>query len=419
MFVDLLRRYLKYKGYQLTHVMNITDVDDNTIRRSQESSEALGDYTRRYTEEFLKDMSALRIEQPDIIPRATDHIPEMLALIDRLVENGHAYVVDDSVYYRISSSAQYGRLSKINLEGNISGARVDVDEYEKSDLRDFALWKATKPGEPSWDSSYGKGRPGWHIECSAMSMKYLGDSFDIHCGGVDLAFPHHENEIAQSEAATGKPFVRFWLHAEHLMVEGQRMAKRFGNYYTFRDLIQKGHTADAIRYLLLSVPYRKQLNFTFDSLRAAGTSLERIRAFHRRVAEASLVEGSNEQVSAIVRAARERFEAGLDDDLNAAVAIAAIFDFMREINAALDSNQVKAEDRARVLEFLESADRVLGVIGEIKDENLEPELQALLDERTIARQKRDWATSDRLRKELDERGIIVEDTPQGARWHRK
>ena len=282
-FIDLLRRYLIYLGYDMYHVINITDIDDKIIKASIEAGKSLRDYTSQYLEAFLEDLDHLNIQRPEKMPNATDHVEEMVTLIDRLHKGGHTYASEGSVYYNIATFEGYGKLSKINLEGNVAGARVDVDSYEKGDARDFALWKAAKLGETSWDTPFGNGRPGWHLECSAMSMKYLGESFDIHCGGVDLIFPHHENEIAQSEGATGKQFVRYWVHGEHLMVEGQRMGKSLGNFYTFRDLIEKGSSPMAIRYLLLSVPYRKQLNFTFDGLNAATVSLERLLNFRRRV----------------------------------------------------------------------------------------------------------------------------------------
>jgi len=418
-FVDLLRRYLKYKGYNVIHVMNITDVDDRTIQRSQAEGIELSQYTRKYTEEFLKDFHTLNIQHPEIIPRATDHIPEMVELVKRLEARGFTYASAGSVYYRISSFPDYGKLSKINLEGNVAGARVDVDSYDKADARDFVLWKARRDDEPAWDTELGVGRPGWHLECSAMSMKYLGESFDIHCGGVDLIFPHHENEIAQSEGATAKEFVRFWLHAEHLMVEGEKMSKSLGNYYTLRDILEKGYSPSAIRYLLLSVPYRQQLNFTFEGLRAAQASLERLKNFKRRLKESALEEGYNESIAEATGRAREKFESSLDDDLNTSVALAAIFELLREVNAALDSEQVKSRNRAELLELLDRFDTVLGVIGEEREEMLDSEIAALIEERHQARRARNFARADQIREMLAERGIILEDTKEGTRWRRK
>src|SRR5713226_7142848 len=315
--IDVLRRYLKYLGYNVRHVMNITDVDDKIIRNVLESGKTLYEYTDFYTQEFLKDSAALNIEQPEEMPRATGHIPEMIELMNRLAGSEHTYQSDGSLYYSIGTFPGYGKLSGLKLEGNIAGARVDVDEYEKADARDFVLWKAAKEeGEPRWPSPFGEGRPGWHLECSAMSMQYLGESFDIHCGGVDLIFPHHENEIAQSEAATGKPFVRFWVHTEFLLVEGEKMAKSKGNFYTIRDLLGKGYSASAIRYLLLSVPYRTQLNFMLEGLRSAESSLERLRNFRLRMNDFGEQPGSHPRVQEVVSRAREGFETGMNDDLN-------------------------------------------------------------------------------------------------------
>ncbi|HEX8096610.1 MAG TPA: cysteine--tRNA ligase, partial [Pyrinomonadaceae bacterium] len=303
-FADVLSRYLKFKGYRLTHVMNITDVEDRIIARSQEKGVPIDDYTAGYIDALWEDFDALGCARPDIVPRATRHIPEMVALIEELERRGHAYRSEDSIYYRINSFPAYGKLSKINFAGNIVGGseRIDTDKYEKEDARDFALWKAPdRPDEPSWETTIGRGRPGWHIECSAMSMKYLGATFDIHAGGIDLVFPHHENEIAQSEGATGEQFARYWLHAEHLKVEGESMSKSKGNYYTFRDLRAQGFSPAGIRYLLLSVPYRKQLNFTLEGLRAAEKTVESLRDFRSRLSEARVEPGTNAQLEETAR----------------------------------------------------------------------------------------------------------------------
>src|SRR5262249_23714689 len=322
---------------------------DKIIRGLKQSGKSLEEYTGFYTSQFLEDLERLNIQMPDVLPRATGHIPEMLDLMNRLDQHGHTYKGDGSVYFRIASFPEYGMLSGSKLDGNQAGARVDVDEYDKADARDFVLWKATKEaGEPSWDSPYGPGRPGWHLECSAMSMKYLGESFDIHCGGLDLIFPHHENEIAQSQGATGRPFVKTWLHVEFLLVEGEKMSKSKGNFYTLRDLVERGYSAQAIRFLLLSVPYSTQLNFTFDELRARQNSLERLQNFRRRVEEARTSErglrsGEGEESrkarDAIV-SAKAAFEAGMDDDLNTSAALAAVFDLVRDINIAMDSGEL-------------------------------------------------------------------------------
>ncbi|HYP26288.1 MAG TPA: cysteine--tRNA ligase [Blastocatellia bacterium] len=417
--VDLLRRYLKYSGYDVVHVMNITDVEDKIIRDMRASGKGLREFTDYYITEFLRDVDLLNIERPEHLPRATDHVPEMVEIMDRLTEAGHTYDSEGSLYFRIASFKDYGKLSGLKLEGNKAGARVDVDEYDKDDARDFVLWKAPKEGEPTWETSYGAGRPGWHLECSAMSMKYLGESFDIHCGGVDLIFPHHENEIAQSEGATGKPFVRNWFHVEFLQVEGERMSKSKGNFYTVRQLIEKGYSPDAIRYLLLSVPYRTQLNFTMDGLRAAESALDRLRNFRRRVSDFEGGDGSSPRAAEIIKRARADFEAAMDDDLNTSGALGAIFEFVREVNIALDAGDFQSEDRAATLDLLGRVDSVLGVLGEEKKEMLDPEVDAMIEARNSARASRDFAGADRIRNELAERGIILEDTPQGTRWKRK
>jgi cysteinyl-tRNA synthetase len=422
--VDVLRRYLKYLGYEVVHVMNITDVEDKIIRNMLQQDKSLKEYTEFYTEAFLQDCQSLNIERAAIIPRATDHIPEMITIMNRLSARGYTYQSDGSLYFSINSFEGYGKLSGLKLEGNLAGARVDVDEYEKADARDFVLWKGPKEaGEPQWDSPFGVGRPGWHLECSAMSMKYLGESFDIHAGGVDLIFPHHENEIAQSEGATGKPFVRTWFHAEFLLVEGEKMSKSKGNYYTVRDLIKQGFSPMAIRYLLVSVPYRTQLNFTLDGLRGAESATEKLRNFRRRVKEYPGAAGAHERVTEIVAKAREAFEAGMNDDLNTASALAALHDLRRDVNIAIDAGEFGADDRTAVLDFIERANAVLGVLGAAEDEQVDAQLVAeidsLIDERNAARKNRDFKRADEIRHQLGERGILLEDTPQGTKWKRK
>jgi cysteinyl-tRNA synthetase len=344
----------------------------------------------------------------------------MIEIMNALAAAGHTYESEGSLYFSINSFPGYGKLSGLKLEGNIAGARVDVDEYEKADARDFVLWKATKEeNEPGWASPFGKGRPGWHLECSAMSMKYLGESFDIHCGGVDLVFPHHENEIAQSEGATGKPFVRFWIHAEFLLVEGEKMSKSKGNYYTVRQLIGQGYSPMAVRYLLLSVPYRTQLNFTLEGLRAAENSLERMRNFRRRVRDYEGQPGSHPRVQEVLTQARDGFEAAMNDDLNTSGALAAVFDLVRDTNIAIDVSEFGADDRQAVLELLARIDSVLGVLGEDQEGMLEPEIEAMIEERFAARRNRDFARADKIRDDLASRGILLEDTPQGTKWKRK
>src|SRR6185369_16763595 len=421
--VDVLRRYLKYLGYAINHVMNITDVDDKIIRGMLQSGKSLRDYTEFYTQAFLEDSKSLAIEQPEVIPRATDHIPEMIDIMDRLANADHTYKSDGSLYFSIGSFPNYGKLSGLKVEGNLSGARVDVDENEKADARDFVLWKEPKEeGEPRWPSPFGEGRPGWHLECSAMSMQYLGESFDIHCGGVDLIFPHHENEIAQSEGATGKPFVRFWVHAEFLLVEGEKMSKSKGNYYTVRDLLAKGHSPMAIRYLLLSVPYRTQLNFTMEGLRGAETALDGLRNLRRRVSEFSGDARQHPRVQEALTEARKNFEAGMNDDLNTSTALAAVHDLRRDVNTAMDAGEFGMYDREAVLALLDRVNSVLGVLpaeAEAFDPTLVAEIETKIEERNAARRDRDFKRADEIRNELAGRGIILEDTPQGTKWKPK
>ena len=419
---DILRRYLRFKGFRVTHVMNLTDVDDRIIAKAAEAGKTLDEYTQKYIDAFWEDFEALGCERPEVAPRATKHITEMAGLIARLEQNGHAYHSDGSIYYRIKSFPDYGKLSKINFEGNIAGgsARVDTDKYDKEDARDFALWKAPNSGdEPAWDSEIGRGRPGWHIECSAMSMKYLGETFDLHVGGIDLVFPHHENEIAQSEGATGKQFARYWYHFEHLKVEGETMSKSKGNYYTFRDLAAKGLSAAAIRYFLLSVPFRKQLNFTFEAVRGAEKTVESLRDFRARLQEAKTAAGRDEALQAAMEKALTDFEAGMDDDLNTSVALAAVHELSREVNTVLARRQLPAENQREILAAIGRIDSVLNIFGEHQREMLDSEIQTLIDERQDARHRRDFARADQIRDELAERGIILEDTKDGVRWKKK
>lgn len=421
-FADLLRRYLKFKGYRVTHVMNITDVEDRIIKLSQEGGVTIDDYTAKYIEALWQDFDALGCARPDIVPRATRHIPEMVSLIEQLEARGHAYRSEGSIYYRISSFPEYGKLSKINFAGNIAGAseRVDTDKYEKEDARDFALWKMSAPDEePAWDTSIGRGRPGWHIECSAMSMKYLGETFDIHAGGIDLVFPHHENEIAQSEGATGKQFAKYWIHFEHLKVDGESMSKSKGNFYTFRDVAAKGYSPIAVRYFLLSVPYRKQLNFTFEGLNAASKTVEGLRDFRSRLKAARTEPGTNPHLRATAARALEGFEAGLDDDLNTSVALAALHNLSREVNTALADHAVREDDKRELLQLLDRFNTVLNIFDDEQPAMLDTEVQSLIDERQEARRRRDFARADQIRDELSSRGITLEDTKDGVRWKRR
>ena len=419
---DILRRYLKFKGFKVTHVMNVTDVEDRIIAKSQEAGLTIDDYTAKYIAALWEDFDALGCERPEIIPRATRHIPEMVSLIERLLETNHAYKSDGSIYYRIASFPEYGKLSKINFEGNIAGAseRILTDRYDKEDARDFALWKEPASAtEPAWDTSIGRGRPGWHIECSAMSMKYLCETFDIHAGGIDLVFPHHENEVAQSEGATGKQFVRYWIHFEHLKVEGETMSKSRGNYYTFRDVAAKGFSAAAVRYFLLSVPYNKQINFTFDALAGAEKTVASLRDFRARLIEAKTPDVTNDALHETAVRAAEEFEAGMDDDLNTSVALAVVHNLTRDVNTAIARKQLSESNKTELLDLLKRFDSVLNIFGEERSEDLDTEIQNLIDERQEARRRRDFARSDEIRDELAGRGIILEDTKDGVRWKRK
>jgi len=432
-FQDILRRFLKSRGFRLNHVMNLTDVDDRIIANAAAASVSIRDYTEKYVQAFFDDCKALSIEAPEQWIRATDHIEDMVKLIEQLRRKTFTYDSEGSIYYRIAKFPAYGKLSKIDLSGIQAGARVDVDRYEKESARDFAVWKAPKPGEHFWETEIGKGRPGWHIECSAMAMKYLGETLDIHTGGIDLAFPHHENEIAQSEAATGKPFVRYWLHAEHLLVEGEKMSKSLGNFFTLRDLFEKGYKPSTLRFLLASVPYRKQLNFTFDGLQQAANSVERLRNFAARLKLEKFSAGKQKETGARVKEAVEEFDAGLSDDLNTARALAAVFDLVRESNIAMDRGVFRQGDVAAVEKLLASFEQVFSVLEDTDAQKLrvlgydaegggpsDAEVEKLIAERQAARQRRDFAASDRIRKELAERDILVEDTRDGSvRWKRK
>jgi cysteinyl-tRNA synthetase len=447
--VDMLYRFLRQSGYDVRYVMNITDVDDKIIHNAARDGVSVQQYTAKYEQAFLEDSAALNIERP-ILVRATEHIPEMAEFIGKLVEKGFAYRAEDgSYYFRIAKFPQYGKLSKKDFAGMEDGARVDVDEYEKDSARDFALWKAPKPGEASWDTPIGRGRPGWHIECSVMSMEELGPSFDLHAGGEDLIFPHHENEIAQSEALTGRPFARFWFHARFLLVEGEKMSKSLGNFFTIRDLVLKGHKPSSIRWLLTSVPYRNQLNFTFDGLKSAASSVEKLRNFRFRLTSAQLQDGTSPAMTHLASETEERIKGALEDDLNTAQAQAAVFDMARKANAALEGGDVRKEDVQRLLAALDKFDEVFAVL---KDDD-QPKMTAVLDwARTVgreneaspelleiagssqlsdeqvnqkiaemegARKARNFKASDALRAELVAAGIVVENMKDGVRWRRK
>jgi cysteinyl-tRNA synthetase len=416
-FQDLLRKYLTYSNYKVVHVMNITDVDDKTIQNAREQGMTLKEYTTRYTEAFLEDGKTLHIDAPGIMPLATDHIPEMVALIQTLEKKGYTYQKDGSVYFNIAQFPEYGKLSKADFSGAQSGARVDTDKYDKANARDFVLWKARKEGEDFWETEIGPGRPGWHIECSAMSMKYLGETFDIHVGGIDLVFPHHENEIAQSECATGKPFVRYWIHPEFLIVEGEKMSKSLGNYFTLRDLLAQGHSPEAIRYLLLSVHYRKQLNFTTDGLRQAQASIQRLEDFVLRAKEKQKPEDPSEEFASEVQAARQRFRDAMDSDLNTSAALAAVFDFVRFAYQRDSQNTFSGGDAQAALDFLKEIDAVFNILR-AQSGLLDEDISAQIEARQAARKRRDFAEADRIRQSLLSQGIQLEDTKDGVRWKR-
>jgi cysteinyl-tRNA synthetase len=436
---DLLRRWLRASGYTLDHVMNITDVDDKIIRNAVAHGKTLAEYTGIYTAAFLEDCATLRLEKPERLVKATDHIPEMAAAIHQLEKKGFTYRVEDSaqaatrdavvrdgkkagsVYFRISKFPEYGKLSHNDFSGMVAGARVDVDTYEKNDARDFALWKAPKTGEPDWDTEIGPGRPGWHIECSVMAIQYLGATLDIHAGGVDLVFPHHENEIAQSEALTGKPFSRFWIHSEFLLVDGKKMSKSLGNYYTLRDIFAKGHSPEAVRYLLASTPYGKQLNFTFEGLDSAKTAIDRVRNFNDRISAARLPFGLDEPLAVRTTKAIGDFRAAMDDDLNTAEALAAVFEFIREANTAFDTGALHSGNLAGIRALLTLFDSVFDVLKPTESAGgiSESDIDALIVARTAAKKSRDFAKSDQIRAQLLEAGVIIEDTKDGVRWKRK
>jgi cysteinyl-tRNA synthetase len=413
-FEDLLRRWLQFKGFRVTQVMNLTDVDDKTIRDSQAAGLPLGEFTAQFKQAFFEDIRALNIEAAEHYPAATDHVPEMIAIIATLMEKGFAYRSEDgSVYFSIDRWPAYGKLARLDREGMRSGVRIASDEYEKENVADFALWKAwdETDGDVAWDSPWGRGRPGWHIECSAMSMKYLGPSFDIHTGGVDNIFPHHEDEIAQSEAATGQPFAKYWLHCAHLMVDGQKMSKSRGSFHTLRDVLARGHTGREVRYELLATHYRAPLNFTFGSLEAARTALRRVDEFTARLGAAAGAAAAG-GLPDWAQAAAGRFEAAMDEDLNVSAALAALFDCIREGNAAMDAGRLDAGAAAAVQDLFRRWDGALGVL-EKPAEAVPAEVQALLEKRRAARAAKDWGQSDALRDEIGARGWTVKDTPKG------
>ena len=418
LFADVLVRYLRYRGLRVTWVMNVTDIDDKIIRGAAANGEDIDVLTDRWLTRFLGDAAALRMTPPDVLPRATEHIPEIVALVSTLLERGHAYRTDEgSIFFRIASWPAYGRLARLDPEQLRVGERVEADEYAKDDVRDFALWKGPKPGEPSWETELGPGRPGWHVECSAMAIRHLGPSFDVHTGGVDLIFPHHEDEIAQSEAATGRPFVGTWLHCAHLQMDGAKMAKSTGNIARVGDVLEGGVAARVLRYALISVNYRQGLSYSDESLTAAAAALDRLDALLAAL-DGYREDGADDPaLGSILNAARSAFEAALDDDLNVSAALAAVFDLVRDLNRRIDGRSLSTDDAGRARQLLRDVDAVLAVLPD-EQEGLEPDLAALVDRRAAARAAGDWATSDQLRSELAQRGVAVEDTRDGQRWRR-
>ncbi|MCK4760120.1 MAG: cysteine--tRNA ligase [Candidatus Aminicenantes bacterium] len=418
MFEDLLKRFLVFMDYRVTHVMNITDVDDKTINGANAEGVTLQEYTKKYIDSFFEDIDTLRIARADHYPKATEHIPEMVKMIKGLLDKGYAYEKDGSVYFSIAKFPDYGRLSKINLEELKPGERVESDEYDKESANDFALWKHKKEGEPFWETEIGPGRPGWHIECSVMSSKYLGETFDVHCGGTDNMFPHHENEIAQSEAYFGKKFVNYWLHCRHLIVDGEKMSKSKDNFYTMRDMLQKNVNPVVLRFLLLSTHYRKMLNFTFEALDQANASLQRIKDFLYELKNHPFKEGESKAVSKIIDRTRKNFAEGLSDDLNISVALRVLFDMIREVNSLIAKNKVFSQDAEKLMNLIHSIDSVLGVLPEEKEELLPAEITKKIEEREKARKDKDFESADRIRDELLDLGIMLEDTKDRVRWKR-
>ena len=445
--VDVLRRFLKLTGMKLRHVMNITDVDDRILNNAAAAGISIGEHSGRFERAFFEDMDALRVERPEMMARATEHIPKMVELVEKLAKAGAAYQAEDgSWYFRLAAFPEYGKLSKKDLSGMEDGARVDLDEYEKDSARDFALWKAAKPGETSWETAIGRGRPGWHIECSAMAMEYLGESFDLHAGGEDLIFPHHENEIAQSESVTHKAFARIWMHVRFLLVDGRKMSKSEGNFYTLRDLLLKGYKASAIRLALISVPYRHQYNFTFEGLAEATSAVERLRTFKERLKSGTFTIGSNQTIQGAAKKAQTDYRDALANDLNTAEARAAIFELVRAANTIMDQGLLHASDRDAILAVLKDFDAVFDVLEDCDAEatrralqwaeregrmsEVAPELvarqgltdatiEAMVAERSLAKKQRNFTRADEIRKELADKGVVIEDAKDGVRWKRK
>jgi cysteinyl-tRNA synthetase len=420
LFADLLRRYLTYRGYRVYAVMNITDVDDKTIRGAQREGVPLTEYTARYTKMFFDDCAALRILPVDVFPRATEHVPEMVALVQELANRGHAYQTDGSWYFKVDSFPHYGELARLDVQGQRSGDRVASDEYEKEDVRDFALWKGWEPedGNVFWETAIGKGRPGWHLECSAMSLKYLGKNFDIHAGGADLIFPHHQNEFAQTEGVTGQPLCRFWMHGEFLLVEGSKMSKSLGNFYTLADLEAQGWKSREVRYALMAAHYRQQLNFTLSGLEAARAALERVDACVRNLRLAEGVGGTRDLGEIFARHEAD-FQTALDDDLNYPNALAALFNLVRDLNSRCSDQSIGSPEAVEALTVLRRLDSVFGFLDVDQAEESDAEIEALIEARNAARKARNWAEADRIRQQLADANVVLEDRAGGTVWHRK
>ncbi|VVB86769.1 Cysteine--tRNA ligase [uncultured archaeon] len=418
-FADVLRRYLEFKGYTARQVMNITDLDDKTIRASKEQSVSLREYTDKYIRFFFEDIDLLRIKKADVYPRVTDHINEMADMVKILLDKGYAYRKDGSVYFKVSEFPDYGKLAKIALSRINPGATVAADEYEKEDVRDFALCKEKKEGDPFWVPVIGVGRPAWHIECSAMSIKYLGATIDIHTGGIDNIFPHHQNEIAQSEAATGQKFVRYWMHCEHLLVDNKKMSKSLGNFITLRGVMDRGYRPEALRYLFVFSHYRSRLNFTWESIGHTSNTLDRLNQFVERLGGYNSSSRSNEEITMLIGRTAERFESEMDNDLNTPGAFAAIFDMVGEVNTAIEKEELSTENAKAFYELMLKFDSVLGILTLKEKEELPGEIEELIGEREKARKIKDFKQADEIRKRLEEMGIVLEDTKEGVRWRKK
>lgn len=418
-FADMLRRYLEFRGYTVRQVMNLTDLDDKTIRASKEQGLSLREYTDKYIKFFFEDVDPLRIKRADVYPRVTEHIKEMADMIEMLLDKGYAYRKDGSIYFKVNEFRDYGKLAKIDLSLIKPGATVEADEYEKEDVRDFALWKGKKEGEPFWVTKIGEGRPGWHIECSAMSTKYLGNTIDIHTGGVDNIFPHHQNEIAQSEAATGQKFVRYWMHCEHLLVDNRKMSKSLGNIISLREVLNRGQRPEALRYLFVFSHYRSKLNFTWESIRHASDTLERLNQFIERLRNYESKTRDSEDIASLIRRTAEKFESEMDNDLNSPGAFAAIFALVGKVNPALEEGRLSSGDAKQVFELMLKFDAVLSILTLKEKAELSGEIEALISEREKARKRKDFKLADEIRKKLEELGIVLEDAKEGTRWRRK